>query len=222
MFASYAGKNWIVSILLAQGILVSTALNSLASDKVCDEILVTWKPISTDIGRPEATKAGEQISAAPITPALPPESGIQPKIDIAKYDPKLDDADYVIKAGLAELHRLRELPLLVREKTPISFFKEQIPRVLGILDLIPHSHYDRTYQFIDQNGDRIHERQVSNVGQAIRFLRAEGLKRRNENTATLEWFPEFVIDVLALRYAAFEALTPMSIKEQKKPVFLMI
>lgn len=117
------------------------------------------------------------------------------------YD-RMNDADWVMQEALRVNKELEGKKIKDRNKTPIHYFREQIPAVIQMLRQITEDP-DRRYYFSDPL--RMDEERGSlvthptTVKQAIDKLVEEGINHYRNNTATLEWFPMFILEVIAIK-----------------------
>lgn len=112
----------------------------------------------------------------------------------AFIESKLDDADWVMEEALRTQLALGPG---INNETSIAYFRAQLPTVIqSLLALLAHE--DRPYWYTDTEDMRL-ANSVSTSKQALMNLIKEGLKRYLNDSANLQWFPAYMLEVTAIK-----------------------
>jgi len=119
----------------------------------------------------------------------------------------LHNPDFAMDEALRVYEQLEGKATEVRNSTPIHFFREQIPGAIHMLrqmDVSDEVSYTTITPYeVGPNGYCIGEnpvREITTTKKQIKKLIEEGLQHYRDNSATLDWFPMYMLEVVALKH----------------------
>ncbi len=164
---------------LALAMLLSSAVHAgPLTDKIC-ELLFLKRP------------AKVAAVAAPLPTQEKPESDLW-------IDNIYENPTWVMEQARQTFQELGSLPTEQRNQKSILYFKKQMPLLISLVRNI-RAPANAKYWMVDRNGEPLNNG-VNTVEQAKEWLVNEGKKHYFENSITLEWFPQFVMEVIGLRW----------------------
>ena len=183
---------WVSFALSMQ--LLSVAEAGTFTDKIC-ELLFLKRPAKVEA--PVAVAVAEK-----------PESDLW--IDNVYEDPK-----WVMEQARSTFEQLDKLPLPERNQKNIEYFRKQLPLLTQLLREI-RAPANAKYWMVNEDGEQINS-EIQTVEQAREWLVKEAKDHYFGRSASLEWFPEFVMEVIGLRWYVHQ----MSAAKWKMPDYPM-
>lgn len=173
-------------VFLVFAVLLSGQANAGSlTDKICEFLLLKRK-------------------AKVVAPVAEPTVVKKPEFNLW-IDPQYEDPDWVMAEARKTYQELEALPQDQKQKKHILYFQKQMPLLIRLLREIrvPAS---AKYWMVDQFGQRIHN-DVETIQQAVDVLIKEGQQHYFDKNVTHEWFPQYVMEVIGLRWFTHQVAT---------------